>query len=145
LQLQGTPSTLLQVAPSVRMLLFSSASAAFHLRPLTASAHGRHASVRLLSTTPGDTSIALPKFLVTTVAPKSQDGDKFVFDRYSQSVGEMPVFLVDVKYEGKATVAAEWVDTSDHGKGKISEGKGDELGDFSGTAVSQASPSPIAL
>ena len=98
-----------------------------------------------MSTATDAEPIKLPKFLVTTVAPKSQDGDKFVFDRYSQSVGEMPVFLVDVKYEGKATVAAEWVDTSDHGKGKISEGKGDELGDFSGTAVSQASPSPIAL
>ena len=119
------------------MLLFSSASAAFHLRPLTASAHGRHASVRLLSTTPGDTSIALPKFLVTTVAPKSQDGDTFVFDRYSQSVGELPVFLVDVKYEGKASVAGEWADSNDPGKGKkwnMDEGEGD----FSGTAVSQA-------
>ena len=51
-------------------------------------------------------------------------------------------FLVDVKYEDKATVAGEWADPNDPGKGKRSEGKGDEKGDFSGTAVSQASPSP---
>ena len=128
------------------MLLFSSASAAFHLRPLTASAHGRHACVRL-STDPSAASIAFPKFLVTTVKPESNADGKFVFDRYSQSVGELPVFLVDVKYEGKATVAGEWADSNDPGKGKkwnMDEGEGD----FSGTAVSQAeftSPSLLAL
>ena len=72
-------------------------------------------------------------------------GDKVVFDRYSKSVSGLPLFLMNVKYEEQASVTGHWVDTSDHGKGKISEGKGDELGDFSGTAVSQASPSPIAL
>ena len=45
-----------------KMLLLSLASAALH---------GRHACVRLLSTDPGAASIALPKFLVTTVKPKS--------------------------------------------------------------------------
>ena len=77
-----------------------------------------------------------------TLEPKSQDGDKVVFDRYSKQIGELPLFLVDVKYEDKATVAGEWADPNDPGKGKRSEGKGDEKGDFSGTAVSQASPSP---
>ena len=92
--------------------------------------------------------IKLPKFLVTTVAPKSQDGDKVVFDRYSKQTGELPLFLVDVKYEDKATIAAEWdqiVKATDEDKGTkykdgtkvkrfVDEGKGD----FSGTAVSQA-------
>ena len=125
------------------MLLLSLARRPSPPRPLTtAAAHGRHACVRLLSTDPGAASIALPKFLVTTVKPKSNAGGKFVFDRYSKSVGELPVFLVDVKYEDKATVPGEWADPNDPGKGKRSEGKGDEKGDFSGTAVSQASPSP---
>ena len=54
-------------------------------------------------------SIKLPKFLVTTVEPKSpQDGDKVVFNRLSaqNQLGELPLFLVDVKYEDKASVAA---------------------------------------
>ena len=81
--------------------------------------------------------IKLPKFLVTTVAPKSQDGDKVVFDRYSKQTGELPLFLVDVKYEDKASVPGKWVEPSDEGRGKewtIDKGEGD----FSGRAVSQA-------
>ena len=119
------------------MLLLSLASAAFHLRPLTASAHGRHASVRLLSTTPGDTSIALPKFLVTTVAPKSNADGKFVFNSKSKESSESPAFLVDVKYEHMPSVPGEWTDPKDQGKGKTwTEDKGE---DFSGTVVDQAS------
>ena len=93
--------------------------------------------------------IKLPKFLVTTVAPKSQDGDKVVFDRYSKQTGELPLFLVDVKYEDKATIAAKWdqiVEATPEDKGTKYEDKGTEVkrfvdegdGDFSGTAVSQA-------
>ena len=92
--------------------------------------------------------IKLPKFLVTTVAPKSQDGDKVVFDRYSKQTGELPLFLVDVKYEDKATIAAKWdqiVEATPEDKGTKYEDKGTEVkrfvdegdGDFSGTAVSQ--------
>ena len=81
-------------------------------------------------------SIKLPKFLVTTLEPKSQDGDKVVFDRYSKQIGELPLFLVDVKYEDKASVAAEWKHDGQEGKGKkfVDAGKGN----FSGTAVNQA-------
>ena len=92
---------------------------------------------------------------MTTVEPKSQDGDKVVFDRYSEQLSEMPLFLVDVKYEDKASVPGKWVDSvpgkwvdpSDEGRGKewtMDEGEGN----FSGTAVSQAeftSPGLLAL
>ena len=120
------------------MLLILLASAAIHLRPLTASAHGRHACVRLLSTAPGAPSIACPKFLVTTVAPKSKpnaDG-KFVFNSKDKESSDLPVFLVDVKYKDKASIPAEWTD-----KGKDKEWKGKTWtedkgeGDFSGTVV----------
>ena len=101
-----------------------------------------------MSTATDAEPIKLPKFLVTTVAPKSQDGDKVVFDRYSKQTGELPLFLVDVKYEDKATIAAKWdqiVEATPEDKGTkykdgtkvkrfVDEGKGD----FSGTAVSQA-------
>ena len=130
------------------MLLILLASAAIHLRPLTASAHGRHACVNLLSTAPGAPSIACPKFLVTTVAPKSQpnaDG-KFVFNsKDKESTSNLPVFLVDVKYEDKGewkdAIPAEWEFINkgipDKGKGKKwTEDKGE--GDFSGTVVTQA-------
>ena len=97
-------------------------------------------------------SIKLPKFLVTTVEPKSQDGDKVVYDFHSKQLGELPLFLVDVKYEDKPgkwvdSVPGKWVDPSDEGRGKewtMDEGEGN----FSGTAVSQAeftSPSLLAL
>ena len=117
------------------MLLLSLAPAAFHLRPLTASAHGRHACVRL-STDPSAASIALPKFLVTTVAPKSNADGKFVFNSKSKESSESPAFLVDVKYEHMPSVPGEWTDPKDQGKGKTwTEDKGE---DFSGTAVTQA-------
>ena len=84
-------------------------------------------------------SIKLPKFLVTTVVPKSQDGDNVVFDRYSKQTGELPLFLVDVKYEDKATIAAEWKeDGNKEPKITIKKFADEGLGDFSGTAVSQA-------
>ena len=43
-----------------------------------------------------------------TLEPKQQDGDKVVFNRYSEQnqKSELPLFLVDVKYEDKASVAA---------------------------------------
>ena len=92
-----------------------------------------------MSTAADAVSIKLPKFLVTTLEPKSQDGDKVVFDRYSKQIGELPLFLVDVKYEDKASVAGKWVDPSDPGKGKEwTLDKGEDK--FSGTAVSQAEP-----
>jgi len=85
--------------------------------------------------------IALPKFLVTTVKPQSQDGDKVVFNHLSKQVGDLPVFLVNVKYEDKASVAGKpFID------GKVDENSGTEIkkfadegeGEFSGTLVSQA-------
>ena len=85
--------------------------------------------------------IKLPKFLVTTVAPKSQDGDKVVFDRYSKQTGELPLFLVDVRYEDKASVAAELKHDGQEGEGKgtmIKKFADEGEGNFSGTAVSQA-------
>ena len=83
-------------------------------------------------------SIKLPKFLVTTVEPKSQDGDKVVFNRLSEQAGELPLFLVDVKYEDKASVAAEMKEQSvpECTKDKKFVDAGE--GDFSGRAVSQA-------
>ena len=73
-----------------------------------------------------------------TLEPKSQDGDKVVFDRYSKQIGELPLFLVDVKYEDNASVAGKWTQAErDEGKGKTwTEDKG--LGEFSGRAISQA-------
>ena len=121
------------------MLRRSLASAA--LRPFTAVAHGRHSCARRLSAAAGDVSIALPKFLVTTVAPKSHVGDKIVFDSKSPEavVGELPVFLVDVKYEDNAFVAGEWTQAErDEGKGKRWTVDEHGKGKFSGTAVSQA-------
>ena len=116
------------------MLRRSLASAA--LRPLTAVAHGRHSCVRRLSiTAAGDVSIALPKFLVTTVKTE-QVGDKVTYNSSSIESSELPVFLVDVKYEGKASVAGQWKKTSDEGIGKEWNMDNGE-GDFSGTAVSQ--------
>ena len=94
-----------------------------------------------MSTATDAVSIKLPKFLVTTLEPKSQDGDKVVFDRYSKQLGELPLFLVDVKYEDKASVAAERKEQSvpacTKDKKFVDAGKGD----FSGRAVSQARPS----
>ena len=122
------------------MLRRSLASAA--LRPLTAVAHGRHSCARRLSTARGDVSIALPKFLVTTVKTE-QVGDKVTYNSSSLESSELPVFLVDVKYEDEASVAAEWVKTNDQGKGKKWTGdKG--LGEFSGTVVSQVELSALA-
>ena len=95
--------------------------------------------------------IALPKFLVTTVKPQSQDGDKVVFNHLSKQVGDLPVFLVNVKYEDKASVAGKpFID------GKVDEIKkltGTEIkkfaddgkGEFSGTLVSQALALALAL
>ena len=61
-----------------------------------------------MSTATDAVSIKLPKFLVTTLEPKQpQDGNKVVFNRYSKQAGELPLFLVDVKYEDKASVAAD--------------------------------------
>ena len=94
-----------------------------------------------MSTAADAVSIKLPKFLVTTVEPKSQDGDKVVFDRYSKQTGELPLFLVDVKYEDKASVAAELKHDGQEGEGKgtmIKKFADAGEGDFSGTAVSQA-------
>ena len=85
-----------------------------------------------------DVSIALPKFLVTTVAPKSHVGDKIVFDSKSpEAVGELPVFLVDVKYEDNASVAGKWTQADDEGKGKNWTVDKHGEGKFSGTKVSQ--------
>ena len=100
-----------------------------------------------MSTATDTVWIALPKFLVTTVKPKSQVGDKVVFDRLSEQLGEMPLFLVDVKYEDEISVRGEWADSNDPGRGKKWT-KDEGEGDFSGTAVSQAeftSPSLLAL
>ena len=92
--------------------------------------------------------IALPKFLVTTVKPQSQDGDKVVFNHLSKQVGDLPVFLVNVKYEDKASVAGKpFID------GKVDENSGTEIkkfadegeGEFSGTLVSQAQALALAL
>jgi len=91
-----------------------------------------------MSTAANAVSIKLPKFLVTTVEPKSQDGDKVVFDRYSKQTGELPLFLVDVKYEDKASVAAEWKEQSVPECTKYKQFVDAGKGDFSGTAVSQA-------
>ena len=41
-------------------------------------------------------TIKLPKFLVSTVEPKSRDGDRVVFNRYSKQTGELPLLLVEV-------------------------------------------------
>ena len=111
-------------------------------------ASAAHSCARHLSATAGDVSIALPKFLVTTVAPKPQpnaDG-KFVFNsKDKESTSNLPVFLVDVKYEDKGewkdAIPAEWEFINkgipDKGKGKKwTEDKGE--GDFSGTVVTQA-------
>ena len=124
------------------MLRRSLASAA--LRPLTAVAHGRHSCARRLSiTAAGDVSIALPKFLVTTVKTE-QVGDKVTFNSSSLESSKHPVFLVDVKYENRASVPAEWVDPDHKGKGKTwTKDKG--LGEFSGTAVSQVEFTSSAL
>ena len=94
-----------------------------------------------------DVSIALPKFLVTTVAPKSQVGDKIVFDSKSpEASGELPVFLVDVKYEDNASVAGKWTQAEprDEGKGKNWTVDKHGKGKFSGTAVSQVSSVSLA-
>ena len=118
------------------MLRRSLASAA--LRPLTAVAHGRHSCARRLSiTAAGDVSIALPKFLVTTVKTE-QVGDKVTYNSSSIESSELPVFLVDVKYEGKASVAGRcWAGRYPKGKGKKWTEDEYGLGEFSGTAVSQ--------
>ena len=65
-------------------------------------------------------SYPLPKFLVTTVAPKNLGGTPYEFDYKSKQMTEydLPVFLLDVKYNGN-----------------LDKDKGD--GTFSGTAVSQ--------
>ena len=96
-------------------------------------------------------SIALPKFLVTTLEPKQQDGDKVVFNYLSEQneKSELPLFLVEVKYEDKASVAAELKEqpvpeglpecTKD--KKFVDAGEGD----FSGRAVSQVRPIVTAL
>ena len=109
-------------------------------------ASAAHSCARHLSATAGDVSIALPKFLVTTVAPKSHVGDKIVFDSKSPEavVGGLPVFLVDVKYEGNASVAGKWTQAErDEGKGK--NWTVDGTGKFSGTAVSQANSLDLAI
>ena len=117
------------------MLRRSLASAA--LRPLTAVAHGRHSCARRLSTAAGDVTIALPKFLVTTVKTE-QVGDKVTYNSSSIESSELPVFLVDVKYEGKASVAGRcWAGRYPKGKGKKWTEDEYGLGEFSGTAVSQ--------
>ena len=116
------------------MLRRSLASAA--LRPLTAVAHGRHSCARRLSTAAGDVSIALPKFLVTTVKTE-QVGDKVKYNSSSLESSEHPVFLVDVKYEGKASVKGKWFDPDLPGKGKTWTEDTYGLGEFSGRAVSQ--------
>ena len=104
----------------------------------TASLLSLHALVLCrMSTATDAVSIALPKFLVTTVEMKSQDGDKVVFDRYSKQGGELPMFLVDVKYEDKASVAAQ-LTPQDNTETKIKTFADEGKGDFSGTAVSQA-------
>ena len=65
-------------------------------------------------------SYPLPKFLVTTVAPKNLGGTPYEFDYKSKQMTEydLPVFLLDVKYNGN-----------------LDKDKGD--GTFSGTEVSQ--------
>ena len=110
-------------------------------------ASAAHSCARHLSATAGDVSIALPKFLVTTVAPKSQVGDKIVFDSKSpEASGELPVFLVDVKYEDNASVAGKWTQAEprDEGKGKNWTVDKHGKGKFSGTAVSQVSSVSLA-
>ena len=101
--------------------------------------------------------IKLPKFLVTTLEPKSpQDGDKVVFTCFSEQnqSSELPLFLVDVKYEGKASVATEWKDQSTLGtetkplpsdNTKIKSFVDAGEGDFSGRAVSQARGSELTV
>ena len=109
-----------------------------------------------MSTAADAVSIKLPKFLVTTLEPKSQDGDKVVFTCFSEQnqSSELPLFLVDVKYEDKASVAAEWKDQpklgtktkplpSDNTKIKSFVDAGE--GDFSGRAVSQARGSELTV
>ena len=96
-----------------------------------------------MSTATDAVSIKLPKFLVTTLEPKSQDGDKVVFTCFSEQnqSGELPLFLVDVKYEDKASVAAELKHDGQEGEGKgtmIKKFADAGEGNFSGTAVSQA-------
>jgi len=91
-----------------------------------------------MSTATDTVSIALPKFLVTTVEPKSNADGKFVFNSKSKESSKVPVFLKDVKYGDKASVAGKWVEPSDEGRGK--EWAEDTLaeGDFSGRVVTQA-------
>ena len=98
-----------------------------------------------MSTAANAGSIKLPKFLVTTVEPKSQDGDKVVYDFHSKQLGELPLFLVDVKYEDKASVAAEWKEQSVPECTKYKQFVDAGKGDFSGTAVSQARGSEFTV
>ena len=92
-------------------------------------------------------SIALPKFLVTTLEPKQQDGDKVVFNYLSEQneKSELPLFLVDVKYEDKASVAAELKEQPVPGCTKDKKFVDAGEGDFSGRAVSQVRPIVTAL
>ena len=78
-----------------------------------------------------------------TLEPKQQDGDKVVFNRYSEQnqKSELPLFLVDVKYEDKASVAAERKEQSVPACTKDKKFVDAGEGDFSGRAVSQARPS----
>ena len=65
-----------------------------------------------------------------------------MFNRYSEQAGELPLFLVDVKYEDQASVATEWKHDGQEGEGKgtmIKKFVDAGEGDFSGTAVTQAS------
>ena len=96
-----------------------------------------------MSTTTDAVSIALPKFLVTTLEPKQHDGDKVVFTCLSEQnqKSELPLFLVDVKYEDKASVAAERKEQSVPACTKDKKFVDAGEGDFSGRAVSQARPS----
>ena len=75
----------------------------------------------------------------------AQDGDKVVFNRYSKQTGEMPLFLVDVKYEDKASVAAEMKEQSVPECTKYKQFVDAGKGDFSGTAVSQARGSEFTV
>ena len=54
-----------------------------------------------MSTATDAVSIKLPKFLVTTLEPKQQDGDKVVFNRYSKQDGVRVRFIkiqVELRY-----------------------------------------------
>ena len=103
-----------------------------------------------MSTAANAGSIKLPKFLVTTVEPKSQDGDKVVYNKHSTQLDKLPLFLVDVKYEDKASVAAEWKQDTEKTKDTEGTTKYKQFvdagkGDFSGTAVSQARGSEFTV